>query len=52
MDLEKAYNRVNREVLWQVYNVGGKLWNRIRSMYVKSSLCKGKRVSVSGLIVV
>ena len=32
MDLEKAYDKVNREVLWQVlkiYDVGGKLLNEI-----------------------
>ena len=37
IDLENAYDRVNREVLWQVlimYNVGGKLLNGITSMYV------------------
>ena len=31
MDLEKAYDRVNREALWQVvrmYDVGGKLLNQ------------------------
>ena len=41
-DLEKAYDRVNREVLWQVlrmYDVGGKLLNGIKSMYVHSSVC-------------
>ena len=33
MDLEKAYDRVNREALWQVlrmYDVGGKLLNDLR----------------------
>ena len=42
MDLEKAYNRVNREALWQVlrkYDVGSKLLNRITSMYVNSLAC-------------
>ena len=37
MDLKKAYDRVNREALWQVlrmYDVGGKLMNGIKSMYV------------------
>ena len=37
IDLEKAYNRVNREALWQVlrkYDVGGKLLSGIKSMYV------------------
>ena len=39
MDLEKAYDRVNRETLWQVlrmYDGGGKLLNVIKSMYVNS----------------
>ena len=39
MDLEKAYERVNREALWQVlrmYDVGGKLLNPIKNMYVNS----------------
>ena len=37
--LEKAYDRVNRETLWQVlrmYDVGGKLLGGIASMYVDS----------------
>ena len=39
LDLEKAYDRVNREALWQVlrmYNVGGKLLNGIKGMYISS----------------
>ena len=39
MDLEKAYYRVNMEPLWQVlrmYDVGGKYFNVIKSMYVSS----------------
>ena len=42
MDLEKAYDRVNREALWQVlrmYDVWGKLLNGIKSMYVNSLAC-------------
>ena len=43
MDLEKTYDRVNREALGQVlrmYDVIGKLLNGIKSMYVNSqSLC-------------
>ena len=38
MDLEKTYDMVNREALWQVlrmYDVGGKLLNDIKGMYVK-----------------
>ena len=39
IDLEKAYNRVNKEVLWQVlrmYDVGGKLLSEIKRNYVDS----------------
>ena len=39
MDLEKVYNRVNMEAPWQVlimYDVGGKLLNGIKGMYVNS----------------
>ena len=39
IDLEKAYNRVNRKALWQVlriYNVIGKLLSGIKSIYVDS----------------
>ena len=35
IDLEKAYDRVNREALWQVlrmYDVGGKLVNGIEKL--------------------
>ena len=42
MDLEKAYNRDNREALWQVlrkYDVGGKLLSGIESMYVNILAC-------------
>ena len=37
VDLEKAYDRVNKEARWQVlrmYDVDGKLLNGIKSMYV------------------
>ena len=37
MDLEKAYNIVNREAFWQVlrmYDVDSKFLNGIKSMYV------------------
>ena len=53
MDLEKAYDRFNRELLWQVlrmYDVGGKLLNSIKSMYSNSLACvrvkEGERVFV------
>ena len=42
INLEKAYDRVNREALWQVlriYDVGGKLLNGIKSMCVNSLPC-------------
>ena len=58
LDLENAYDKVNREALWQVlrmYYVSGKLLNGIKSMYVKSIACvrvKGVIVSVSGSVVV
>ena len=41
MDLEKVYDRVNKEVLWQVLRMymGGKLLSGIKSMYVNSIAC-------------
>ena len=39
VDLEKAYDRANREALWQVlrmYDVRGKLLYGIKSMYINS----------------
>ena len=39
MDLEKAYDRVDREALWRVlhlYGVGGNLLNAVQSFYVDS----------------
>ena len=42
IDLEKAYYKINREVLWEVlrmYDVLGKLLNGIKSIYVDSSAC-------------
>ena len=60
MDLEEAYNKVNKESLWQIlrmYNVGGKLLNGVKSMHFNSLACvrvRGGegRVSVLGSIVV
>ena len=46
MNLERAYDMVNREVPWQalgMYDVGGRLFSRIKSIYVKSSVCKCER---------
>ena len=42
MDLKQAYDRINREALWQVlmiYGVGGRLLNGVKSMYVDSEAC-------------
>ena len=42
MDLEKVYNRFNREVLWQVlrmYNVGGKSLSGIKNIHSYSLPC-------------
>ena len=42
MDLEKAYDQVNKEALWQllrIYGGKGKLLSRIKSMYVNSLTC-------------
>ena len=50
IDLEKAYDRVNRKALWQLLimcDVGGKLLSGIWSMYVDSLACvrvKGSEV--------
>ena len=44
--LEKEYDRVNREALWQVlrmYDARGKPLSGIKSMYVDSSACQNKR---------
>ena len=48
IDLEKGYDRVNREALWQVlrfHDVGDKLLSGIKSMYFDSLAC----VRVKGL---
>ena len=42
IDLEKVYDRVNREALWQVlrmYDVRGKLLNGVKSIFVDYSAC-------------
>jgi hypothetical protein len=49
MDLQQAYDRINREALWQVlmmYGVGGRLLNGIKSMYVDSEAC----VRINGVV--
>ena len=50
MDLEKAYDRVDREAMWQVlrvYGVGGRLLRAVQSFYVESRACvrNGSEVS-------
>ena len=42
MDLEKAYDTINRQGMWQmlrVYRVGGKLLKAVQSFYVDSKAC-------------
>ena len=42
MDLEKAYDRVDREAMWRmlsIYGVGGKLLSAVKSFYVDSRAC-------------
>ena len=46
IDLEKAYDRVTREALWQVLrmnDVGCKVLSGIKSMYVDSLACDSKK---------
>ena len=57
MDLEKAYDRANRDALLQLLrtnDVGGELLNGIKSILKSIAYIrvKGVRVSVSGSIVV
>ena len=42
MDLEKAYDAIDRHGLWQmlrVYGVGGKLLKAVQNFYVDSRAC-------------
>ena len=42
VDLEKAYDRVDRQMLWQVlesYGVGGRLGRAVRSQYERCQAC-------------
>ena len=58
MCLEKAYVRINMELLWHVlriHDVGGNLLNHIKSMYVNNLArvrAKGDEGEFSELIVV
>ena len=50
MNMEKAYDKVNRETLCQVlrmHDVGGKLLSEIRSMNVNSLACVRVKVGES-----
>ena len=46
MDLEKAYDRVDRDAMWDVlrlYGISGKLLGAMKSLYVGSEACvKGR----------
>ena len=55
MDIEKAYDRVDREALWKVlckYGVRGKLLDAVRGFYVNNRVCvrvdgvKGRKFEV------
>ena len=42
MDLEKAYDRVDRDAMWNVlrlYGIGGRLLRGVKSFYVGSKAC-------------
>ena len=42
MDVEKAYDTIDRQGMWQmlrVYRVGGKLLEAVQSFYVDSRAC-------------
>ena len=51
MDLEKAYDTIDRHGMWQmlrVYGVGGKLLKTMQSFHVESRACVRVRNDVSG----
>ena len=42
LDLEKAYDRVDRDAVWNVlrlYGIGGRLLRGVKSLYVGSKAC-------------
>ena len=50
MDLEKAYDAIDRHGMWQmlrVYGVGGKLLKAVQSLYVDSTTCVWVQYDVS-----
>ena len=51
MDLEKAYDRIDREGMWKMlglYGVGGRLLEGVKSFYTNSNACVGVGNSESG----
>ena len=50
MDLEKAYDRVDREAMWQVmriYGIGGRVLRGIMSFYTPATTLKGAERIIS-----
>ena len=42
LDLEKAYDRIDRDALWNVlrsYGIGGRLLQGVKNLYVGSKAC-------------
>ena len=51
LDLERAYDRVDRDAIWNVlrlYGIGGRLWRGVKSLYVGSKACVRVGNKVSG----
>lgn len=48
MDLEKAYEEINRNAMWQVYWVGGKVVRTVKNFYQKRLIymCVSPRICV------
>ena len=50
LDLEKAYDRVDRDAMWNVlrlYGIGGRLLQGVKSLYVGSKACVRVGLKVS-----
>ena len=43
--MEKSYDRVNREALWQMFDIGDKLLSGIKSMWIVQFVSEYKGVS-------
>ncbi len=42
IDLEKAYNKIDRKAMWQIlhiYGIGGELLTAVKSFYKESKAC-------------